>query len=74
MIDIDDDNDSTELVLVGDKVGKIDKGKAIATVHDDYGDHQNMVYDLLFLTNGCCYLFQHCERLKFCWKSFFRNC
>ncbi|XP_047170476.1 probable ubiquitin-conjugating enzyme E2 25 isoform X2 [Vigna umbellata] len=42
VIDIDDDNDSTELVLVGDKVGKIDKGKAIATVHDDYGDHQNM--------------------------------
>ncbi|XP_027911801.1 probable ubiquitin-conjugating enzyme E2 26 isoform X2 [Vigna unguiculata] len=42
VIDTDDDNDSTELVLIGDKVGKIDKGKAIATIDDDYGDHQNM--------------------------------
>lgn len=58
MIDIDHNgNDFAKLVLIGDKVSKIEKGKAIATIHDGYGDHQNMVYDLLFLTNGCCYLF-----------------
>ncbi|CAJ1978564.1 unnamed protein product [Sphenostylis stenocarpa] len=39
VIGIDDNDDSADLEVIGDKVTKVDKGKAIATIHDD---HQNM--------------------------------
>lgn len=48
MIDIDNDDDSAELVLVGANVGKSNKGKTIESIHD--ADHQIMVCKLdLFL-------------------------
>lgn len=44
MIDIDnDDDDSTDLVVVGEKVVNSNKGKTIESVHNGYGDHQTMV-------------------------------
>ncbi|TKY66529.1 ubiquitin-conjugating enzyme E2 26 [Spatholobus suberectus] len=42
VIDIDRDDDSADLVLTGEKVGKGDKGKAKESIHDGYDDHQNM--------------------------------
>jgi hypothetical protein len=42
VIDIDNDDDSADLVLVGEKVKK-NKGKTIESVHNGYGDHQTMV-------------------------------
>ncbi|WJX88178.1 ubiquitin-conjugating enzyme [Trifolium repens] len=41
VIDIDNDDDSADLVLVGEKVKK-NKGKTIESVHNGYGDHQTM--------------------------------
>ncbi|MCI29488.1 ubiquitin-conjugating enzyme, partial [Trifolium medium] len=43
VIDIDNDEDSADLVLVGEKVVKMNKGKTIESVHNGYGDHQTMV-------------------------------
>lgn len=43
VIDIDnDDDDSTDLVVVGEKVVNSNKGKTIESVHNGYGDHQTM--------------------------------
>lgn len=43
VIDISNDDDSADLVLVGEKVGKSNKGKTVESIHDGFGDHQNMV-------------------------------
>ncbi|XP_061360990.1 probable ubiquitin-conjugating enzyme E2 26 [Gastrolobium bilobum] len=41
VIDIDnDDDESADLVIIGEKVGKSNKGKTIEAVHDGYSDHQ----------------------------------
>ena len=43
MIDIDNDEDSADLVLIGKNVGKRSKGKTIEIIPDGHGDHQAMV-------------------------------
>lgn len=48
VIDVDNDDDMADLVLIGEKVGKSDKGKAKESIDGGY-DHQNMVQDLFFL-------------------------
>lgn len=49
VIDISNDDDSADLVLVGEKVGKSNKGKTVESIHDGFGDHQNMeVFDSIF--------------------------
>ncbi|RDY08616.1 putative ubiquitin-conjugating enzyme E2 38, partial [Mucuna pruriens] len=49
VIDVDNDDDSADLILLGEKVGKADKGKAIESFHDGYGDHHNMeMFDDIF--------------------------
>lgn len=47
VIDIDNDDDSADLVLVGEKLGKNNKGKEIESIHGGYGDPQTMeVFDV----------------------------
>lgn len=43
MIDIDNDDDSTDLVLIGETIVEDNKGKTTESVHNGYGDHQTMV-------------------------------
>lgn len=43
VIDIDDDDDSEDLLIIGENVGKSNKGKAIEAIHNGYGDHQVVV-------------------------------
>lgn len=43
MIDIDNDEDSDDLVLIGEKFGEGNKRKKIEAVHNGYSDHQDMV-------------------------------
>ena len=54
MIDIDNDDDSADLMIIGEKIGKSNKGKTIEAVHDGYGDHQVVV---------CIRFFISCSRL-----------
>ncbi|KAI4333668.1 hypothetical protein L6164_018448 [Bauhinia variegata] len=41
VIDIDNDEDSDDIVLIGEKVGKSNKGKTIETGYNGYGDLQS---------------------------------
>ncbi|KAI4322940.1 hypothetical protein L6164_022587 [Bauhinia variegata] len=42
VIDIDNDEDSADIVLIGEKVGRSNKGKAVETNYDGYGDLRSM--------------------------------
>ncbi|XP_061368339.1 probable ubiquitin-conjugating enzyme E2 25 [Gastrolobium bilobum] len=49
VIDINDNDNTADLVLIGEKVGTSNKGKTIESIHDGYGDHQLMgVFDDIF--------------------------
>ncbi|CAI8606987.1 unnamed protein product [Vicia faba] len=42
VIDIDNDDDSTDLVLIGENIAENNKGKITESVHNSYGDHQTV--------------------------------
>lgn len=43
MIDIDNDDDTTDLVLIGENIVESNKGKTTESVRNGSGDHQTMV-------------------------------